>query len=85
MTPKMAGAQHITLFDRKRLEQVVKQAGLEIVKLGSFYSLSAFLSMLSAKLAERTVLREIERNSDAGMLQYCLARKPPEKSKNQSG
>ncbi|HEY3129988.1 MAG TPA: methyltransferase domain-containing protein [Acidobacteriota bacterium] len=78
MTPKMAGAQHITLFDRKRLERVVRQAGLDIVKLGSFYSLSAFLSMLSTKLAERTVLREIERNSEAGMLQYCLARKPAE-------
>ncbi len=75
MTPKMAGAQHITLFDRRRLERVVLQAGLEIVRLGSFYSFSAFVSMLSTKFADRMVLREIDRDSAHGMLQYCVARK----------
>ena len=52
MAPKMAGEQHISKFNPASLRGSLTDCGLSIEYFGSIYTLSSFLSLVSAKWAE---------------------------------
>ncbi len=73
--PRMAGEQHIQTFGPASLATMVRQAGLELERLGTFYQLSPFAALISEAWADRLVVREIADNGLGGALLYALARK----------
>jgi len=74
LAPRMAGEQHISLFDQKKLIRLLKDWQLEI--LTSFYRFSPLFSMISMNWGKRLLKRECRSNNKSGMLLACLARKP---------
>jgi SAM-dependent methyltransferase len=76
MAPKMAGEQHITRFHPRSLRELLTESGLDIESLGTVYSLSPFLSLVSSRWAFRRLKREIDRPSSLGMILVAVAVKP---------
>ncbi len=76
MAPKMAGEQHITRFHSRTLRELLTESGLDIESLGTVYSLSPFLSLVSPRWACRRLEREIDRMSSLGMILVAVAVKP---------
>ncbi len=76
MTPKMAGEQHISKFSPTSLRRLLSDCGLGTEYFGTIYSLSPFLSLVSAKQAERQLLRELESQSSLGMILVAVGVKP---------
>jgi SAM-dependent methyltransferase len=76
LAPKMAGEQHISRFNPTRLDALLRQAGWQIERLASFYTLSPFIAIFSEKAARYWLAKELERNTLRGMLLALVARKP---------
>jgi ubiquinone/menaquinone biosynthesis C-methylase UbiE len=76
MAPKMAGEQHISRFNPFSLKRILVESGLGIEYAGSIYSLSPFLSLLSAERAGRRLESELKRRSPWGMILVAVAVKP---------
>ncbi len=74
LAPHMAGEQHISLFDQKKLINLLKDWHLEIIT--SFYRLSPLFSMVSVEWGKKVLKHECQSNLKSGMLLACLARKP---------
>jgi SAM-dependent methyltransferase len=76
LAPKMAGEQHIAPFRADSLREILLASNLEIEKMGSIYSLSPFLALLSSRLAERALTQELRHLRGVGMILVAVARKP---------
>ena len=76
MAPKMAGEQHISRFHPASLRYLLNQSGLHIEYFGTIYNISPFMSLISPKMANRQLEREIERRSSLGMILIAVAVKP---------
>lgn len=74
--PRMAGEQHISRFQPASLRRLLEDCGLDVEYLGTIYSLSPFLSLLSQRLAERRLQHEMEVPSRFGMILVAVAVKP---------
>jgi len=53
LVPKLKGEQHLSQFNRKKLEAMIKTSGWKIEHIGTFNGVAPFLALFSAKLAER--------------------------------
>ena len=74
LTPRMSGAQHVNLFNQKKLIDHLKSWQIELVT--SFYFFSPFLSIFSEKSGIWLLRKECKANIKWGMLLACLVRKP---------
>ena len=75
MAPKMAGEQHVSRFHPSSLKRMLMEAGLEMEYSGSIYSLSPFLSLVSAGQAQSQLKRELDDRSTLGMILVAVASK----------
>lgn len=73
MAPKMAGEQHISRFHPASLKRLLTEAGLSIEYFGTIYNLSPFLSLVSSKMANRQLDRELNGRSSLGMILVAVA------------
>jgi ubiquinone/menaquinone biosynthesis C-methylase UbiE len=78
LTPKMVDEQHISRFTPRRLAAVLRSAGFQITRLGTFYILSPLVQFVSSSFAARLSIHELGWKSRMGLLIYCLATKPDE-------
>jgi ubiquinone/menaquinone biosynthesis C-methylase UbiE len=76
MAPKMAGEQHISRFHPFSLRKMLAGSGLRLEYVGSMYTLSPFLSLLSPERAARQLQRELNSRSPWGMILVAVAVKP---------
>jgi ubiquinone/menaquinone biosynthesis C-methylase UbiE len=75
LTPKMAGEQHLSKFNRKSLSRFLQHEHFKTVKEGSIYFVSPFMAFLSEDMANKMANTESERRYMPGMLLYNLSRK----------
>jgi len=75
MAPKMAGEQHVSRFHPSSLNRMLMEEGLEMEYSGSIYSLSPFLSLVSAEQAQSQLKRELDDRSTLGMILVAVASK----------
>jgi len=76
MAPKMAGEQHISRFHPASLRDLLLESGLDVEYLGTIYSLSPFLSLVSPEKAKRRLAHELKSRSSLGMILVAVAVKP---------
>lgn len=75
MTPKMRGEQYISKFNKPKLKKILKKSDFKVMKVGTFYTSSPFLSILSSKIADWAFKFETKHEIIPGMLIYALAKK----------
>lgn len=73
---EMGGAQHISRFHAGSLRRALEGEGLEIVREGSVYHASPFLSAVLPGVAQRVLQREMRSGKRLGPILYVVARNP---------
>jgi SAM-dependent methyltransferase len=73
MAPKMGGEQHISRFHPASLRELLVGLGLTVEYFGSIYTLSPFLSLVSAGKAQNQLQRELHNRSSLGMILVGVA------------
>ncbi len=74
LTARMAGDQHVSRFTPQRLAAMLKDKDVG-ADIGTFFSFSPFLSLVSSSLAEKLFVRELASTSPRGMLLYAIIHK----------
>jgi len=75
LTPKMRDEQHITKLNSRKMQHILQENRFKILKLGSFYFLSPFISVFSEKISRKIFALELKQRIFPGMLLYCIAKK----------
>jgi SAM-dependent methyltransferase len=70
---QMGGAQHIARFHPRRLRSALETNGFRVLRSGSVYHLSPFLSPLAPALAERLFAWEARRGGRLGPILFAVA------------
>jgi dolichyl-phosphate beta-glucosyltransferase len=70
---EMGGKQHITRFHARSLQAALEANGFHVLRRGSVYHLSPFLSLVAPALAERVFEWESRRGGNLGPILYAVA------------
>ena len=70
---QMGGAQHITRFHPRSLRAALEDNGFRVLRSGSLYHLSPFVSVLAPRFAERLFAWETRRAGSWGPILFSVA------------
>jgi SAM-dependent methyltransferase len=70
---RMGGEQHVTRFHARALHAALEANGFHVLRRGSVYHLSPFLSPIAPALADRLFAWEMRQGGDLGPVLYSLA------------